>query len=67
MTIRRPEKPAAKRKRKRADDAVRRDPTLLDDLLAIAAGIPEEDLARLPKDGSRNLEHYLYGTPKKDP
>ena len=26
--------------------------------------IPDEELARLPTDGSINLEHYLYGAPK---
>lgn len=27
--------------------------------------IPQEILKKLPTDGSENLEHYLYGAPKK--
>jgi hypothetical protein len=27
--------------------------------------VPEEDLAKLPSDFSTNLDHYLYGTPKR--
>jgi hypothetical protein len=32
----------------------------------IRAGIPPEDLARLPKDGAAQHDHYIYGTPKRD-
>jgi hypothetical protein len=32
---------------------------------AIWRDIPEEDLAKLPPDFSANLDHYLYGTPKR--
>ncbi|HLB23542.1 MAG TPA: hypothetical protein VJP07_05565 [Dehalococcoidia bacterium] len=27
--------------------------------------VPEADLARLPRDGSANHDHYIYGTPKQ--
>jgi hypothetical protein len=27
--------------------------------------VPEEELAELPADASVNLDHYLYGSPKK--
>jgi hypothetical protein len=27
--------------------------------------IPEEEMAKLPSDLSANLDHYLYGTPKR--
>ncbi len=27
--------------------------------------IPQEELAQLPTDASANLDHYLYGSPKK--
>lgn len=27
--------------------------------------IPEEELAELPADAAQNLDHYLYGSPKK--
>ena len=28
--------------------------------------IPEEELAKIPPDFSRNLDHYLYGAPKRE-
>jgi len=27
--------------------------------------VPQEELAQLPVDASANLDHYLYGSPKK--
>jgi hypothetical protein len=32
---------------------------------AIWRDVPEEDLAKLPPDFSANLDHYLYGVPKR--
>ena len=32
---------------------------------AIWSAVPEEALAQLPPDLSANLDHYLYGTPKR--
>jgi hypothetical protein len=32
----------------------------------ISAQVPDEEWAKLPKDLSRNLDHYLYGSPKDD-
>lgn len=34
-------------------------------IMAHAALIPEEEWRRLPADLTDNLDHYLYGTPKK--
>lgn len=31
----------------------------------IMADVPEEEWDRLPPDLSDNLDHYMYGTPKK--
>ncbi len=31
----------------------------------IMADVPDEELEKLPKDGAKNLEHYLHGAPKK--
>jgi hypothetical protein len=31
----------------------------------IMADVPDEELDRLPRDGAKNLEHYLHGAPKK--
>jgi hypothetical protein len=32
----------------------------------LARQIPEEELAKIPHDGSENLDGYLYGAPKKE-
>jgi len=31
----------------------------------LVASIPEKELRKLPSDGARQLDHYLYGAPKK--
>ena len=31
----------------------------------LLAGVPETDLRKLPSDGARQLDHYLYGAPKR--
>ena len=31
----------------------------------ITAQVPDEEWERLPKDASLNVDHYLYGAPKK--
>lgn len=31
----------------------------------ISSTVPEEEWAKLPADGSLNVNHYLYGAPKK--
>lgn len=28
--------------------------------------VPREDLAALPKDGASQIDHYVYGLPKRD-
>jgi len=29
--------------------------------------VPSEDLAALPKDGASQIDHYVYGVPKREP
>jgi hypothetical protein len=36
-----------------------------DKIEAIMSDVPDEVLARIPTDGSVNVDHYLYGAPKK--
>ena len=36
-----------------------------DRIAALGAQIPEEEAARFPTDGAENVDHYLYGAPKK--
>ncbi len=35
-------------------------------IAAIWADVPEEEWAKLPPDLSDQLDHYIYGTPKKE-
>ncbi|MGK7874699.1 MAG: DUF2281 domain-containing protein [Xenococcaceae cyanobacterium] len=39
--------------------------SIWDKIEARMAQVPPEVLAELPADASENLDHYLYGTPKK--
>jgi hypothetical protein len=38
---------------------------LTDDLRAIGMKVPAEEWRKLPEDFNENLDHYLYGSPKK--
>ena len=33
----------------------------------IMAEVPPEEFAKLPRDGAREHDHYLYGHPKRNP
>lgn len=39
--------------------------TIWQKIRAHGAEIPKEELERMPTDASENLDHYLYGSPKK--
>lgn len=42
------------------------DPLALEkDLMALAQSIPGTEWEKLPKDFNENLDHYLYGSPKR--
>jgi hypothetical protein len=63
MTVRKPtQRTRSVAKRSEAKKSPR---TMWDDLADIGRRIPDEELARHPRDGARNLEHYLYGAPKR--
>ena len=38
-----------------------------DKIEEIMRDVPDEVLASIPTDGSINVDHYLYGTSKKEP
>jgi hypothetical protein len=40
--------------------------SILDIVSEATRQVPERDWARLPTDLSKNADHYLYGTKKKD-
>lgn len=52
---------------KQAKDLVKEESklTIWQKIRAHAAEIPKEELDRMPTDASENLDHYLYGSPKK--
>jgi aryl-alcohol dehydrogenase-like predicted oxidoreductase len=33
----------------------------------VRSAIPPEELARVPEDAGQELDHYLYGTPRRGP
>jgi hypothetical protein len=38
----------------------------LDRIAKIRESIPKEEWQKLPSDASKNVDHYLYGSPKED-
>jgi len=38
---------------------------LMGEIFKISASVPRDDWEKLPKDLSYNLDHYLYGMPKR--
>ncbi len=59
-------KPKTKQTPRRTASTPKRDAYLWEKLVAIADAIPEEELAKAPRDGARNLHHYLHGAQKHD-
>lgn len=41
------------------------DMTIWQEIREIVKDVPDEEWDKLPRDGSANLDHYLYGAPKK--
>ncbi|MBI5288510.1 MAG: hypothetical protein HY873_06015 [Chloroflexi bacterium] len=58
--------PAKEPPRRREPQPKKEPLSLWERLAAIGARIPTEDRADHPRDGARNLEHYLYGAPRED-
>lgn len=42
-----------------------RRPPIWERLAALTADAPPEEIAKLPPDGAAEIDHYLYGTPKR--
>ena len=53
--VRTPSQPKAKRQRELS---------WAERIAALGSGISDAELARIPTDAARNLDHYLYGAPK---
>jgi len=39
--------------------------TLLEKLAVISSRVPDEIWEKVPSDGAENVDHYLYGSPKR--
>ena len=39
--------------------------TIWQEIREIVEDVPNEEWERLPRDGSANIDHYLYGAPKE--
>ena len=35
-------------------------------IVELGASVPDEEWAKVPTDGAKNLHHYLYGAPKEE-
>lgn len=54
--------------RKRASQPpVERGQSLFEILEKARRAIPADEAKRHPRDGAKNLDHYLYGTSKQEP
>jgi hypothetical protein len=63
-------KPAKKKpapKHKRTTASKKPGTSIWERIVALGESIPAEERARAPRDGARNLHHYLHGAPKQDP
>ena len=58
-----------RKSREEQPDSLQQSPSLppfLQFVEEISAQIPTEEWAKLPSDLSKNIDHYLYGTPKDE-
>ena len=39
--------------------------TLLEKLVVISSRVPDEVWEKVPANGAENIDHYLYGSPKR--
>jgi hypothetical protein len=46
-------------------NGLRSAPTLWQKIDKLIENVPSAEWEKLPKDGSVNVDHYLYGTPKR--
>jgi hypothetical protein len=49
----------------RSKNDLRGAPTLWQKIDKLIESVPDAEWEKLPKDGSVNVDHYLYGTPKQ--
>ena len=60
MVIRKPERPKAKVRRPQA-----KKPNIWEQIVELGNAIPDDVIARMPRDGAKNFDYYLHGSPKQ--
>jgi Arc/MetJ-type ribon-helix-helix transcriptional regulator len=50
-----------------ANQPARTHKPIWEEIAEIAAGVPDEEWAKLPSDGAEQHDHYIYGTAKRPP
>ena len=66
MVTKRTTKPAARRASPKPARSRSRGSSTWEDLLKIGRTIPDDDLAKLPRDLVKNFDHYAHGSPRED-
>jgi hypothetical protein len=58
------------RKSARPKPALRRPPgkklNIWEQIVELGKRIPDDEIARMPRDGAKNFDHYLDGSPKQN-
>jgi len=65
MRTRRQEENRRRRRPRRETEAAKPRPPIEDVLRKTASEVPQEEWDALPSDLIDNLDHYVYGTPKR--
>ena len=58
MVVRKPQRPEAKARRPQAKKL-----SIWERIIELGNAIPDEEIARMPRDGAKNFDHYLHGSP----
>ena len=60
MVIRKLDRPKAKPRRQQP-----KRPSIWEKIVELGNAIPDDVIARMPRDGAKNFDHYLHGSPKQ--
>ncbi len=59
MVIRKPANPKTKPKRPPVKER-----NVWERIVELGDAIPDQEIARMPRDGAKDFDHYLHGSPK---
>jgi hypothetical protein len=60
MVIRKPQRSETKARRPQVKKL-----SIWEEIAEMGKAIPDEVIARMPRDGAKNFDHYLHGSPKQ--